>query len=430
MITRRNFLSSSAVASAACCLSRAAAAQSASTPAQPAGPGPRLIHASWSADPATTLTLTWHYSRQPAAAFLVSGEQRVAAQFSPGLNHDVIARATLRNLAPASRTRWRIETEGQEPTPWRETMTAPAGRDSSIRLLFFGDTGLIGRPDGNSTGTAAFHQLVKTYQPVGVLGGGDYAYADKDGRFPRVADAVDRWFEDAQPWIADTPLLAQYGNHEIVLKERFEDWGPRFTHPPGTPDGKCFSLDIGPLHIAAFFVPRPQFEKGHLEWLEADLTAARARGMPWLSVMQHEPIFGHGNSHPSHFRVEALLAPIFEKHRVDLHLSAHDQNYERTFPLLEVPHEPTVVDQARDKYSKGRGVVYAKVSPAGKRSEIGGGVFSKFLCKQQRFIAVRDDTAHHYAVLDVSRGELKLTAYSLPEDTLKPRVLDEFQIRA
>jgi hypothetical protein len=342
----------------------------------------------------------------------------------------VIARATLRNLAPSTVHRWRIESEGSPPTAWRETRTAPAARGGEVRLVFFSDSGLVGRPDGNATGTAAFHRLVKTHAPLVVLGGGDYAYADKDGRFPRVSDAIDRWFEDAQEWVSDTPFLAQYGNHEIVLRERFEDWAPRFAHPPGTEDGQCFSTDIGPLHVATFFAPRPNLVPKHLEWLDADLAAARARGVPWLAVMQHEPIFGHGNSHPAHFRVTALVAPILERHRVDLHLSGHDQSYERTFPLREVPHETTVMDAHPDTYPRGAGVVYAKVSPAGKRSEIGSGVFSRFLCRQQRFIARRDDTMHHYAVLDVTATELKLTAYALPEDTLEPRVFDTVRIRA
>lgn len=427
---RRQFLASSVGLSASALLSTASAAQPSPARAGAGGAAPRLVHVSWSEDPATTLSVTWHVGPAPAPSFLVSGAQRVAASFSPGLNGDTIARATLRGLAPGTVHRWRIEPAGTEPTAWRETRTAPAGRGAKVRLLFFGDTGLIGRPDGNATGTAAFHRLVKTHDPLLVLGGGDYAYADKDGRFPKVADAVDRWFEDAQPWIADTPLLAQYGNHEIVLRERFEDWGPRFTHPPGTDDGQCFSLDVGPLHVAAFFAPRPNLPKPHLDWLDADLAAARARGMPWLCVMQHEPIFGHGNSHPSNFRVTALVAPILERHRVDLHLSAHDQNYERTFPLREVPHETTVVNRSLDDYPRGTGVVYAKVSPAGKRSEIGGGVFSRFLCRQQRFIARRNDTTHHFAVFEVSREELSFTAYALPEDTLQPREFDRFRIRA
>lgn len=428
MISRRHFLAHTAALSSLGGLARAAEADSTS-PRPAADNRVRLVHVSWSDDPATTLTVTWHMAAPPASAFLVSGGARAAATFQPGLNRDVIARATLRNLAPGALHRWRIEVAGGEPSPWRETRTLAAGRAAPLRMLFFGDTGLAGRPDGNATGTAAFHQLVKTYSPALVLGGGDYAYADKDGRFPNVADAVDLWFEQAQPWIADTPYLAQYGNHEIVLRERFEDWGPRFTHPPGTPDGKCYSLDLGPVHLATFFAPKPNLDEAHLAWLDADLADARRRGMPWLIVMQHEPIFGHGNSHPAHFRVTARIAPILERHAVDLHLSAHDQNYERTYPLREVPHETTIMDHARSEYRRGTGTVYAKVSPAGKRSEIGGG-FSRFLCRQQRFIACRDDTAHHFAVLDVDARELKLTAYALAEDTLRHHELDTFRLLA
>src|SRR3546814_5470515 len=70
-----------------------------------------------------------------------------------------------------------------------------------------------------------------------------------------------------------------------------------------------------------------------LGWLDEDLGAARRNGAQWLIVYQHDSLFGHGLSHPADPRLRRLLMPILEKHEVDLHLSAQDQSYERTFPL-------------------------------------------------------------------------------------------------
>jgi hypothetical protein len=92
--------------------------------------------------------------------------------------------------------------------------------------------------------------------------------------------------------------------------------------------------------------------------------------MRWLVVFQHEPIFAHGRSHPAQPVVRKFLAPIFERHRVDLHLSGHDQNFERTFPLRQAGSAPRVTSTSLDRYAAGDGVVYAKVSPSGKRSNI------------------------------------------------------------
>ncbi len=165
-----------------------------------------------------------------------------------------------------------------------------------------------------------------------------------------------------------------------------------------------------------------------MAWLDEDLTKARARNPRWLIVYQHDSIYGHGTSHPANPRVRAAVAPLMEKHGVDLHLSAHDQNYERTFPLTGVPDRVTVCDHDLQRYVKGNGVIYAKISPCGKMSEIGN-KFSTFTEPQQPFMAVRDDTAHHYAMVDVTAsGELAVTVYSVVGDGSPKTLLDRFVI--
>lgn len=152
--------------------------------------------------------------------------------------------------------------------------------------------------------------------------------------------------------------------------------------------------------------------------------------MRWLIVFQHQPIYAHGHSHPADPEICELLAPIFEKHLVDLHLSGHDQNYERTYPLIGVPDNPSPTCDSRDSYKAGAGVIYAKVSPSGKMSEIQDD-FSRFTAEQQRFIAVRDDTVHHYALITVrATRELVVNIYSVVGDGAPKTALDSFCVVA
>ena len=150
--------------------------------------------------------------------------------------------------------------------------------------------------------------------------------------------------------------------------------------------------------------------------------------MRWLIVYQHEPIFAHRHSHPANPEIRKALTLILETHRVDLHLSGHDQNYERTYPLTEAQHKPRPTSSSLDKYEAGAGVIYAKVSPSGKMSDIRND-FSRFTKEQQPFIAVRDDTRHHYAIVSVkATGALVVDVYGLVGDGTPKTLVDSFSI--
>ncbi|MGH8602034.1 MAG: hypothetical protein ACREXR_04430, partial [Gammaproteobacteria bacterium] len=95
------------------------------------------------------------------------------------------------------------------------------------------------------------------------------------------------------------------------------------------------------------------------------------------------------------------------------------------------PQELTLGSRSPTQYRVGDGVVYAKVSPSGKMSERRND-FSRFTTAQQEFIAARDDTAHHYALVTV-RGaeELQVAAFSVGANSAPPkRLIDSFCIRA
>lgn len=397
------------------------------------------IHLSWSREPSTTLTVVWHTARGTGSALAEFREQGSTAwkrvpcttRASPG--RGMLHEATAENLLPGTAYEYRVSGDaGAEPAMSRtlKTRTAPPRGPADFRFAFVCDTGVIGRPDGNTTGTQQVIKELVDEDPLFVLGGGDYAYAQKDARYARVGDAIDAWFEQMEELVSRCPLMAQYGNHEVFLKERFRDWAPRFAHPEGSGDGKCYSFDVGDVHFAALFAPGPVLAPEHLLWLHCDLADARMRGLRWLVVFQHEPVYGHGASHPADPGLRRVIAPVLERHRVDLHLSGHDQNYERTYPLLGVPSAPRAASTAPNRYEAGLGVIYAKVSPGGKMSEKRDD-FSRFAAEPPPVVAVRDDSLHHYALVSVRRqGELELTTYGLAGDGSPRRVLDSFRILA
>jgi hypothetical protein len=259
-----------------------------------------------------------------------------------------------------------------------------------------------------------------------VLGGGDYAYADRDARFRDPADAIDEWFAQTQRVFARAPFLAQYGNHDVGLGERYEDWSPRLPHPPGSPSGRSFSFDVGAAHFVGLFAPGERPPEDELRWLERDLTRPAVRRAAWRIVFQHASLFAHGSSHPARPEVRDLRGR-FEGLGVDLHLSGHDQSFERTHSLRgEHIHLPSG-DDACPCYVAGDGTLYAKVSPAGKRSDRASG-FSRLTEAFPAEIAARDDSHHHWAVLDVSAVRLEMRTFGVAEPGAPRQPIDRFAL--
>ena len=410
----------------------------------PGHEAPEQIRLSWSSDPISSFTATWvtaSSNNESVVEYREKGTQewrqaKGSAQANPRNriwpSRGTLHRALVRGLKPDTAYEYRVSGDTDGLIPWSrifETRTAPLAGEGEYQFAFITDTCLVGRVDGMATGTAQIIEEIAKDSPMLLLGGGDYACANRDGRFDNPADAIDAWFRQMQPVLSRSPLMAQYGNHEIYLKERFSDWAPRFAHPEGFGGGQSYSFDVGNAHFTSFYVPLRRPSDESIAWLDADLADARRRGMKWLIVYQHEPLFSHGKAHPARPKVTEALEPIFAKHGVDLHLSGQDRNFERTYPLAGGTGAPVAASQSLDSYEAGTGVIYAKVGPSGSMSEQGYG-FSKFTIEKPDFIAAWNDEAHHYALVTVSEQRLMVQIYTVDGDGAPKRIRDQFTITA
>ena len=402
---------------------------------------PQQVHLSWVGAPDRSLAVTWvtrSKNNPNTVQFREMGQS--SWQESSGRSLPVprsgllpaagtLHRVCLEDLTPDTVYEYRVSSDAVASRLWskiNETRTAPSR--GPFTVAFIADTGQIGRIDDLADGVVDVLKAVRAEKPLFILGGGDYAYADRDGRFTEPNLAIDNWFRMMEPLISEIPFMAQYGNHEFRLAERLRLWKPRFAHPPGYGDGENYSFDIGNAHFTSILADgHNDLSSELLAWLDQDLTAARADGAEWLIVFQHEPIYGSGHSHPARPEGRALLAPIFLRHRIDLHLSAHDQSFERTFPLVGDPDQPRIASKDQSRYQKGEGVIYAKVSPGGKRSEIGHG-FSKLPNKKADYLATRNDTAHHFAMVSVSDEALEVRVVAVDPDKPSNQTIDQFRV--
>ncbi len=95
---------------------------------------------------------------------------------------------------------------------------------------------------------------------------------------------------------------------------------------PGNGAEQWYSYDWGRIHFVAIDTEADYATQA--EWLDRDLAAST---LPWKIVYMHRPPYSSGN-HGSDMPLRRLLAPIFEKHDVQLVLAGHDHDFERTKP--------------------------------------------------------------------------------------------------
>ena len=141
-----------------------------------------------------------------------------------------------------------------------------------------------------------------------------------------------RFFAVTADLLAQVPYLPAIGNHDL-------GWGAaragRAGHafalppgPPGRPDGAFwYSHDVADVHLV--FLDSNAYDRPEQEaWLDADLAAARARGVRAIFAITHDGPYARGY-HGGSAIARARYVPILARHRVDLVLSGHDHLYQR-----------------------------------------------------------------------------------------------------
>jgi hypothetical protein len=112
-----------------------------------------------------------------------------------------------------------------------------------------------------------------------------------------------------------------------------------------------------------------QLEKDEIDFLRRELRAARSpdSAVQWIVVVGHRPLFDSNLMYPDQLTMRAQLVPLFDEFRVDLYLSGHQHDYERTWPLRS--EKPTADRSAtrRRPFAQGQGTIYAVIAAERRR---------------------------------------------------------------
>jgi hypothetical protein len=217
--------------------------------------------------------------------------------------------------------------------------TAPTPGTGSFSFVVFGDSGT------GSTEQRALAALMRDDTFDAMLHAGDIAYGSAQGIGDASHATYKSWFFDIyRDTLRRVPFVPSMGNHDSRASN---GWGRAyldvFVLPQDGGNGpysdhaeRYYSFDYGPAHVVVLDTELafqdPARRAAQLAWLDADLAAS---GQPWKIALFHRAPYSSGADHGSDLTVRAAFVPVFERRGVQIVLSAHEHDYERSVPWRE-----------------------------------------------------------------------------------------------
>ena len=199
-------------------------------------------------------------------------------------------------------------------------------------------------------------ETVKNVQekaPERFLALGDFSYTD----------TADCWLEIIEPVDQITRIVI--GNHEVKSTPLLDDYMSYF----GLAE-QFYSFDHQNIHFLVMSTEEAYSEgSAQYNFVKADLSkAASSPNIDWIVVALHR----YPYSSPGVTQVEEDLRdiyhPLFQQYEVNLVLSAHEHNYQRTYPLrfnsLD-PSNPIITDTHEITYRNPQAPIFVIVGTGG-----------------------------------------------------------------
>jgi hypothetical protein len=269
----------------------------------------------------------------------VTATARLFPASDTGLTSDFYQyEARINGLSAATRYTYDVFMGGADATPGQDTFTsAPTTGSGTVRFIAFGDSGV----GSASQSQLATRMAADTFDFA--LHTGDVAYGTSTGVGGPSYTQYDSWlFGVYSQWMRSRPFYPTIGNHddEINHASAYRDvfvlpeQGASTTYPDNAE--RYYSFDYGPVHFVALDTEYALLDAGRkqaqLAWLDADLAATT---QPWRIVYFHRSPYSSGTEHGSMLDVRQAFSPILERRGVQLVLSSHDHDYERSVPWRE-----------------------------------------------------------------------------------------------
>ncbi|OGO08811.1 MAG: hypothetical protein A2Z66_01535 [Chloroflexi bacterium RBG_13_66_10] len=224
-----------------------------------------------------------------------------------GLRHEVI----LTGLEPGAEYGYWVASSGYPLSEAGSFRTAPPADDPSFTFVAYGDS-----RSGHITHRLIAERILALKPDFALHTGDLVAYGSK-------APEWDRFFEIEGAMLASVPLFPSPGNHEGNDRRYFE----AFVLPGNE---RWYAFDWGNARIISLqidaIVPFGK-QSEQVQWLESTLAA---NTQAWLFVLFHVPPYDALPEDSMGDAVRINLVPLFERYAVDMVISGHNHNYQRS----------------------------------------------------------------------------------------------------
>ena len=309
----------------------------------------------------------------------------------PSLDHRVtsapgrIHRFMLENLPARTKISYRVQA-GASQSALLAFHTAPKPGEV-VRIGVYGDV-----RGGHDTHRRLVEQMLAEGLDLVAVTGDMVMRGSDDGDWQK-------FFAVTRELLATVRYMPAIGNHDLGWSQTDPDVFALPAGPAGRPDHVYwYSLDLADVHLT--FLDSNSYERREQElWLEADLAAARARGVRSIIVLTHDGPYSRG-LHRGNQLARDRYVPILAKHHVDLVIAGHDHLYQRG----EAGGIRYIVSGG------GGAVLYQPTCGVGRKPKCDEDGMQKLLVE------------HHYIVLSIDKESLEMCPRRTSGKLLEPCV--------
>jgi 3',5'-cyclic AMP phosphodiesterase CpdA len=205
--------------------------------------------------------------------------------------------------------------------PATTARTEPSAAPPLVRLAVAGDVGTGGSSEYATAAAMDRAERSRQFDALVLLGDNVYPSGDP----ARLDATVLRPFRAVLD--GDTQLFAALGNHDVKTGD-----GDGQVAALGMPD-RWYARHLGSVLVVVLDSTRGD-DPAQRAWLEETLANATE---PWKIIAMHHPPYSAG-WHGSNETVRDAFSPLFERYGVQLVLSGHDHDYQRSKPVNGVTY--------------------------------------------------------------------------------------------
>ena len=263
---------------------------------------------------------------------------------------------------------------------------------------------------GCSTNTKNTVENMQSKEPEIVLALGDLSYHS----------TADCWFDMMSP-IKDK-LMITLGHHDVEDGQTKMD---QYLNSFGM-EKPFYSYEYNKVHFVVMSA-KSVYYKGSEQYnfvMEDLKKATENADVNWIVVSTYGPPYTSPSEHTAFKELRDVYHPIFEKYGVDLVLSGHNHNYQRTYPITYNPDdgsEPIVTNKQTTEYDGQKdGIVFAIVGT--------GGVNFYSFEGQAPFVDTQFADKFGFLNIDISNGNPHTKLTGTFYDNKGDQILDQFTI--